>query len=70
MTTKEPEKNDLKKHLDDIAKIIAWFDEQEELDVEQALSKVKEAAVLIKAGKERLTKIENEFKEVKAEVEE
>jgi exonuclease VII small subunit len=70
MLPKEPDKNDLKKHLDEIAKILAWFEAQDELDVEQALEKVKQAAVLIKAGKERLAKIENEFKEIKAEVEE
>lgn len=68
--SKENDKNDLKKHLDEVANIIAWFDAQDELDVEQALEKVKQAAALIKAGKERLAKIENEFKEVKAEVEE
>ncbi len=67
---KESDNNDLKKHLDEVAKIIAWFDAQDELDVEQALEKVKQAAALIKAGKERLAKIENEFKEVKAKVEE
>jgi len=66
---KEADKNDLKKHLDEIQKILAWFESQEELDVEQALEKVKAAAALIKAGKERLAKIENEFKEIKAEIE-
>jgi exonuclease VII small subunit len=66
---KETDKNDLKKHLDEVAKILAWFESQEELDVEQALAKVKQAAALIKQGKERLAQIENEFKEIKAEVE-
>ena len=32
------------------------------------MKKVKEAAVLIKASKERLKTIENEFKEIKKEV--
>jgi exonuclease VII small subunit len=56
--------------LKEIEEILAWFESQDELDVEQALEKVKKAAALIKVSKDRLSKIENEFKEVKAQVEE
>ena len=56
-----------KHHLKEIAAILEWFDSQEELDVEEALLKVKQAAVLIKASKKRLGEIENEFKEIKKE---
>ena len=41
-----------------------------EIDVEEGLEKVKEAVVLIKLSKERLRKIENEFEEIKKEIEE
>jgi hypothetical protein len=40
----------------------------EELDVELALEKIKKASELITASKQRLVKIENEFKEIKKEV--
>lgn len=65
-----PKKQTLKEYLKEIQKITDWFDEQEDLDVEEALKKVKEAAALIKATKGKFTEIENEFKEVKKEIEE
>lgn len=58
-----------KQHLAEIAEILAWFDAQEELDVEEALGKVKEAAKLISASKARLAEVENEFKIIKKEIE-
>ncbi len=67
MATKEPK--DFKLHLEEIARILEWFDSQEELDVEQALEKVKKASTLIKESKKRLAEIENEFTEIKKEVE-
>ena len=67
---KKEEKNEFKHHLEEIAAILEWFDSQEELDVEAALEKIKKAAELIKASKKRLGEIENEFKEIKAEIEE
>jgi exonuclease VII small subunit len=66
MATKEPKK--FKHHLEEIAHIVEWFDAQEELDVEQALEKIKQASGLIKASKKRLSEIENKFKEIKKEV--
>ena len=58
-----------KQHLKEIATILEWFDTQEELDVEEALEKVKEASVLIKASKKRLEEVENEFKVLKRDIE-
>ncbi len=58
--------NDSLKKLKDI---VAWFDDQEEVDVEKGLEKVKEGAKTIKFCKERLAEIENEFKEIKKEIE-
>ncbi len=62
------DKNKLKDQLKRLEEIIGWFDEQEEVDVEAGLDKVKEGVALIKAGKERLKEIENEFKKVKKEL--
>ena len=67
MPTKETKS--FKQHLKEIAHILEWFDSQEELDVEEALLKVQEAAKLIKASRERLQEVENEFKIIKKEIE-
>jgi len=66
----EKETGSFKHHLQEIGEILEWFDAQEELDVEAALEKIKKAAELIKTSKKRLTEIENEFKEIKGEIEE
>jgi exonuclease VII small subunit len=48
--------------------IVAWFDSQKEVDVEQGLQKVKEGSVLIKNLKQRLKTVENEFEIVRKEL--
>ena len=63
------EQNNLSNNLKKLAEISDWFDKQDEVDVEEGLKKVKEAAVLIKASKERLKEVENEFEEIKKEIE-
>lgn len=63
-TTKQDLTSDLKK----LSEISEWFEDQEEVDVEEGLKKVKEAATLIKASKERLKAVENEFEEIKKEI--
>jgi exonuclease VII small subunit len=60
----------LNNSLKRLTEITEWFDNQEEIDVEEGLSKVKEAVSLIKASKERLKKVENEFEEIKKELDE
>ncbi len=71
--TAKPERSEKKEsfqhHLKEISEILEWFDAQEELDVEAALVKIKKAAELIKTSRKRLGEIENEFNEVKGEVE-
>lgn len=52
-----------------LEKISQWFDEQTEIDLEKGLEKVKEGAVLIKESRLKLRDIENEFEEIKAEME-
>ena len=62
------DKDNLKDQLKKLEAIIKWFDEQEEVDVEVGLDKVKEGVALIKASKERLKELENEFEKVKKEL--
>jgi exonuclease VII small subunit len=64
------EKINLSEVLKALEKINTWFDEQEELDVEIGLQKVKEGMALVKASRSRLAEIENEFEEIKKEMQE
>lgn len=59
---------DLTQSLQELEGIVQWFDDQEEVDVEQGLTKVKAAAKLIKDSKSRLAAIENEFAEIEKEI--
>jgi hypothetical protein len=61
--------HDLKKYLEDIKRISDWFEDQEEIDLEEALVKIREAGELIKLSKDRLVEVENEFKEIKTKIE-
>jgi len=66
-TTKTEHIGDMLKQL---GAIVSWFESQKEMDVEKALEQVKVGVVLIKQSKERLTEIENEFKEIKKSISE
>ena len=57
-------------NLQKLSEIADWFDQQESVDIEEGLVKVKAAAVLIKESKQRLQAIENEFIEIKKSIEE
>jgi len=59
---------DLGKNLRRLAEISKWFSNQEEVDIEKGFEYVKEAAVIIKESKERLSKIENDFEEIKKDI--
>jgi len=59
----------LNQNLKRLSEITEWFDNQEEVDIEEGLKKVKEAVTLIKASKSRLKEVENEFEEIKKEIE-
>ncbi|MBI4160255.1 exodeoxyribonuclease VII small subunit [Candidatus Wolfebacteria bacterium] len=65
----EKTKFDLKASFKKLSAIADWFDNQKEVDVEEGLSKVKEAAGLITETRKRLHEIENEFEEIKEKVE-
>lgn len=62
-------KKNLGDNLKKLAEISKWFDEREEINVEEGLKKVKEAASIIKESKSRLVEIENEFEEIKKSIE-
>ncbi len=62
-------KINLSENLSKLSEIADWFDTRDEVDVEEGLTKVKEAAGLIKESRARLQEIENEFQEIKREVE-
>jgi len=59
----------LNDNLKRLSEISNWFDSQEEIDVEEGLKKVKQAAELIKASKKRLNEVENKFEEIKKDIE-
>lgn len=65
---KSTNKINLNETLKKLASIVSWFESQSELDIEKGLDYVKEGADLIKVSRERLTEIENEFKEIKKEI--
>ncbi len=64
------EENKLSKSLKRLEEIVDWFDDQDEVDVEKGLEMVKEGAALIKASRARLKDLENEFEEIKKDLEE
>lgn len=68
--TEKNQKVNLTESLEKLNNIVEWFDDQQNVDVEAGLVKVKEAAKLIKGSKTRLAEIENEFKEIEKDIEE
>jgi exonuclease VII small subunit len=68
MAKEKSDTKNLNSNLKRLSEITEWFDKQEEIDVEEGLSKVKEAVGLIRASKERLKAVENEFEEIKKEM--
>lgn len=72
MPNKKTKDNNLSDNLKKLSKIAEWFDEQEtkeEPNFEEGLNKAREAAKFIKASQDRLTDIENEFEEIKKDIE-
>ena len=54
--------------LNKLESIVHWFEEQEEVDVEEGLAKVRTGATLIKELKGKLKNVENEFTEIKKDL--
>jgi exonuclease VII small subunit len=67
MQTEKPKKGSLNENLKQLAQISSWFDDQKELDIEEGLKKVREAADLIKTSRKQLDSLENEFREIEKE---
>lgn len=61
--------HNLSESLKKLEAITHWFSIQQEVDVEKGLEKVKEGVHLIKASRARLQEVENEFEDVKKELE-
>lgn len=55
--------------LKQLEAITEWFDQQEAIDVERALEKVKEGAKLLRLSREKLKQVENEFHVIRKELE-
>lgn len=55
--------------LKQLEAITEWFDQQEAIDVERALEKVKEGAKLLRSSREKLKQVENEFQVIRQELE-
>jgi len=68
MPKQKPE--DISRSLEKLEQIVRWLDEQERVDVQEGLRKVKEGAELVKSLRTRLTAVSNEFEEVKKGLEE
>ncbi len=66
--TKEKEMS-LGESLKQLEAITEWFDQQEAIDVERALEKVKEGAKLLRSSREKLKQVENEFQVIRQELE-
>ena len=66
----EKSNNDFQTSLKELSAIAQWFDSQEEADPEKGLEKVKQGVGLVKSLKKRLNEIENEFEEVKKQLDE
>ena len=63
------DKDGINNSLKKLQSITEWFEDQEEVDVEEGLKKVKEGAILIKDLKGKLEQVQNEFEEIKKDLE-
>jgi len=66
---KDKDKISISKSLNNLEQIVNWFQEQEDVDVEMGLKKLKEAAPLLKNLKSKIKSVENEFEEIKQDLE-
>lgn len=58
-------KKGFKENIKGLEKILAWFESEESIDIEEGIEQIKEGAKLLKLCKERLKEAENEFEAVK-----
>ena len=57
---------DFAKAIEELEEINHWF-QNEDIDLDEGLSKFRRGLELIKKSRERLKQVENEFKEIKKE---
>ena len=69
MAEEKPTIKNLSSNIKHLSEISDWFEGREDIDLEEGLQKIKEAAELIKISKKRLSEIKNEFEEIKKDVE-
>ena len=61
-------KINIKEKLSKLEEIASWFEKQKEVDVEEGIKRVKEGNALVKELRERLREVENEFEELKKDL--
>ena len=66
--SKKETKEKIAESLEKLEKLVKWFDEQDQVDVQEGLEKVREGAVLVKELRAKLKTVENEFEELKKEL--
>lgn len=64
-----PKAKNISEQLKSLDGIVKWFESQDELDVEAALEKLRTGGALLKELRTRLADVENEFKEIKKDIE-
>jgi exonuclease VII small subunit len=67
---KDNQEDSLQDTLEELESIVGWFDKQDKPDVEKGLEKVKRGVKLIKSSKGKFKELENEFANVKKELDE
>lgn len=68
--TDPPQETPIGDLLAELEAAVRWFESQESADVEAGLAKVRRGAELVRELKERLRRVENEFAEVTASLDE
>lgn len=69
MAKEKKTKNTLGETLGELEKINQWFESQENVDIEEGITRVKSGVQLVKEAKTKLKKIENEFVDLKKSLE-
>lgn len=68
MKKQEQKEITITRALSQLKEISEWFDSQENIDIDLAISKIKEGVKLVKICKEKLKVAENTFTELKKEL--
>ncbi|MCL4399923.1 exodeoxyribonuclease VII small subunit [Patescibacteria group bacterium] len=66
--TEKKSKSDIASDLNDLQKIVEWFESREDVDVEEGLKKVKEGSLIVKRLRARIKDVENDFEILKKDL--